>query len=128
MFADLLVKVGREEIFYQLIKFCNPSSWEKLSALLYYFSKQSNSSEFEDVVNKQIFALELQWSNDEKMLRNAYKDKVAQYNLALSKNMFTPNDILEELSHLKGMNNCKMIRVNSLQTLRIKKNMKKADW
>ncbi len=117
-FCDLLKKHDTGVILDQLLLVI-PNNDEKKKALYYFYSqKEEYGSKIIELINVE--KLIVTENIDE--IQKAFESKNYLFYLAISKNLFTPSDILEELSKIKGMKFASEIRTNSQNTKRIKDN------
>lgn len=116
---QLLVKCKYESVFEQLFLIEKNFTVKKMS-IFYAISKNCYlSDEFKNYANKIYYANVLLFSKDEKMLTDAFEQKDSAYMLSLSKNLYTPKKILNELSNISGIKYASQIRNNSKETLKI---------
>ena len=85
--------------------------------MIYYLSVYC--SDKEQIREETLFYV-LSYTDDITFIRECYKTNKYKLLLAISKNYFTPNNILEELLHIKDIKMAKAIRLSSAETLKCK--------
>lgn len=79
-----------------------------------------SSTEFVEEVRQFAYAQLLLTTIDEDILRKAYQMDQASFHLSLAQNIFTPDDLLDELTAKKSCKKSKAIRQHSKETLKMK--------
>jgi len=121
-FANLLNKYFFEGVAPQLF-LSKTDNRIKQNYLYYFIDKYDNCSiELKQQVADLIKAGMLEISNDEDEIKKAYNSNNYIFNLAVSKNIFTPIEILEELMIIKNIKYSSKIRENSKFTIKLKTN------
>lgn len=116
-FMALLIRFKEKaDVFLTLLLLKNINH-EKNKALIYYLSVYC--SDKEQIREETLFYV-LSYTDDITFIRECYKTNKYKLLLAISKNYFTPNDILEELLHIKDIKMAKAIRLSSAETLKCK--------
>ena len=116
-FAGFLCRYNADSLLAQL-GFVKPDNPRK-EQILYYFYSRDERHRAE--IGKLIESKHLEITSDLSLIRTAYESGEPLYNLALSKNMFAPVEILKALADISGVKNASAIRSNSRETLSLKK-------
>lgn len=116
-FAIFLYEYNNDVLLDQL-RSLQPDDSIKEQILYYFYSKNEKQR---SKINKLIESKCLEITNDSFAIERAYKCAESIYNVALSRNIFTPIDILDSLKNISGIENASIIRRNSRDTLVFKK-------
>ena len=117
-FCSFLKKHDHDMLLEQLL-FETPNDPKK-ELILYYFYYRRDQSR----ITRLIKAKKLRITESTEEIENAYKLKDYLLNLAISSNLFTPDEILEELAKISEMKYASKIRSNIKETLKFKKILK----
>lgn len=116
-FMALLIQfIEKADVFLSLL-FLKNINYQKNKALIYYLSIYCSDKER---IHEETLFYVLSYTDDINFIRQCYKTYKYKLLLAISQNYFTPNDILEELLHIKDIKMAKAIRLSSSETLKCK--------
>lgn len=116
-FISLLCEFYKKSYVFSALLLFKSDNEEKNRALLYYLHIYNEDKQN---IHEEILSYILSYTDDTNLIRHYYKTNNYMLLLGICKNFFTPNDILEELSHIKNIRMSKNIRSLSLQTLKNK--------
>lgn len=115
-FCKLLKKYANEWVLDQLLLY-TPNDPKKEHILYYFYCGKEEQDEYS---KSEIKAKKLRITDNLEEIRSAYTLNDPTLNLAIANNLFTPDDILEELTKISGIKCASEIRKNSRETKKIK--------
>lgn len=117
-----LLKECKYESVFEILYFLTDNLKEKITVVNHIIAENRHlSSEFKVYSDKLYRSKLLMFSNDEKTLTDAFEENEPEYILCLSKNINTPEYILNKLTGISGIKYATKIRDNSRKTLEYKK-------
>ena len=120
-FIQLLKECKYKSVF-EILYFITDNLTEKLTVVNHIISENRHlSTEFKVYSNKLYRSKLLMFSDKEKILTDAFEENEPEYMLSLSKNINTPEYILNKLTSISGIKYASKIRNNSRKTLEYKK-------
>lgn len=116
-----LLKDCKYDSVFEMLYFVSDSLTEKSTAVNYAVSKNKYlTSDEKEHLHKLYRSKMLLFSDDEEVLTNAFEENEPVYMLSLSKNINTPEDILNKLINISGIKYASQIRSNSRKILKYK--------
>lgn len=117
-----LLKDCRFKSVFEKLYFISDNLTEKTTAVNYAVSRNKYlTSEDKDCLHKLYYSKILLFSDDEKALISAFEENEPVYMLSLSRNINTPEYILNKLVNISRIKYASKIRNNSRETLKYKK-------
>ncbi|MDE6665883.1 MAG: hypothetical protein K2K14_06830 [Ruminococcus sp.] len=114
---NLLKECKQESVFENLYSLSDGLT-EKITAVNYVISESKYlSDDFKAYSDKLYYSKVLMFSNDKNMLIHAFEENEPEYMLSLSKNINTPEYLLNKLTGISKIKYASKIRNNSRETL-----------